>query len=200
MGFYSCFPIRKIDRMIKDFDFTWQNPTPKQLALLKRFQSGFPAGIKQRQAVEFIVTARDSMWYLEVKRYASAVFPLDITKDDIKFFIEGCINICEVVEKEYNLERDAWWSIKKPENDKELVEVNRYLFAMANSINTLQSMNKGNKLLVEMLETFARIMLGNDWNKRFYEAVNLSKTTREGYKYKHGSKTNGKDYQEPNLN
>lgn len=155
--------------MIKDFDYTWTTMPKAQIAIAGMFsgKDSFPKGIKPRQCFEFIAFAEYSLWYLEIKRYADSVYPMDITKDSIRFFLEGCNNICEIVEKGYDPETDSWWKMKMPVTDEEFKQANRFLIAIANTINTLELTYSGQTLISEMFETLARILLGNDWHERF---------------------------------
>lgn len=155
--------------MIKDFDYTWTNPSKEQVAITGMFASkdSFPKGVKPRQCLEFVAFAEYSLWYLEIKRYADSVYPMDITKDSVRFFLEGCNNICQLVEKGYDPETNSWWKMKTPTTDEEWKEASRFLIAISNAINTLELTYTGQSLIVEMFETFARIALGNDWHERF---------------------------------
>lgn len=167
---------------MNNFDYTWQNPPKEQLALANMFAnvSAMPKGIKPRQVLEFIAFAEYSLWYLEVKRYADNIYPMDLKRDSIKFFMEGCNNICTLVEKGYDEESGSWWHLKTPVTDDEFKTVNRFFIAIANCCNTLQLTYANQPIMVDSYEILARIILGNEWKQKFTGLVEHNKAKNNG--------------------
>lgn len=174
-----------------DFDFTWKHPTKSQMALNAMFSNKIkPARLSALQCCDFIATAPHSMWYVEIKRYADGVFPLDITRDSNKFFLEGCNNICSLVEAGYDEENNSWWRVKAPTNDEEVKTANRFILSIANALNTLKITYVRQPLMVELFECLAKIILGNEWENKFNEVVSpKSKTNHRHTKDAHTKPT-----------
>lgn len=150
------------------YDFTWKNPSPEQIALNIMFSNKIkPKRMSTLQCADFVATAPTSMWYYEIRRYADGVYPLDIAKDSNRFFLEGCNNICKLVESGYNEEHHSWWRVEKPEGEEATKAANRFIIAIANALNTLKMTYVRQPLMVEMFECLAEIILGNDWERDF---------------------------------
>jgi hypothetical protein len=92
----------------------WAHPTEEMLAaLLLGRQCGrqHRGGLSETQLAEWIMTAKDSLWYFQARRWAEQA-PSAVAADSKAIFQAGCKLLLRIVDSGYDPEMKTWWNLR----------------------------------------------------------------------------------------
>lgn len=91
----------------------WREPTREMLAALALAkQCANKGGLSEIQLAEWIMTAKESLWYFQAMRWKDQA-PTEVAADSRRMFREGCLLVTRIVDLGYDAERGQWWPIRK---------------------------------------------------------------------------------------
>lgn len=89
----------------------WSNPTQEQLAAIRLAKlTTDRSGLTEVELAEFIITAAESLWYLQASTWADTP-PEGIAEDSLAYFQEGCKLVTQIVDLGYDEQRHIWWPL-----------------------------------------------------------------------------------------
>jgi hypothetical protein len=91
----------------------WAEPTEEMMAALglaRRCSNR--AGLTETQLAEWIITARESLWYFQARRWAEDP-PSAVHETARPMFQMGCKLLLKIVDLGYDPERKQWWPVQK---------------------------------------------------------------------------------------
>jgi hypothetical protein len=91
----------------------WRDPSPEMLAALRLMRRApFKGGMSAVQAAEWVMMAKESLWYLQAARWIESP-PLGVDERSRPFFRAGCALLVEIVDLGYDADLDEWWPVRK---------------------------------------------------------------------------------------
>jgi len=151
-------------------DPTWEHPSEEQMAALEWARARRPTGYTDVQAVDLILTAKDSLWYSQAQQWVE--HPPEqfyaLGAETVRhIFVNGLAFVVELVDLGYDAERRAWWPFEKIPNFQEKL----ILFGMTMSVISRVRVSTG-MVISSGFEFLACMILGNNWKYQVEKALN----------------------------
>jgi hypothetical protein len=126
------------------------------------------ADVSPTAVADFILTAQNSMWMLQCRRWAEKP-PMSKEKMSMDIFQEGAKMIIEIVDRGYDETSKTWWKVDKQTDSHKLLSMCDMIL-MVHAMGFKFSKEYRNFVLYGF-QLFADILMGYGWEARFRAAV-----------------------------
>lgn len=142
-----------------EFDMTWRNPSEAQNAALAVAMKMKPRHVTEFEAAEFIILAKESLWYTQAKRWKD-----EPPKNTPRTWQAACQFIFDVVNLEYDESSKMWWNLSRLDSKKVKIGI---ILLMDLGMMLKQYRQQSLDVVSQGFEIFIDILCGRGWEKRY---------------------------------